>query len=64
MSDNGGPLDEVSIMQQDDVPEGTSFEDAMTELECCVDALEAGEVGLEEALVLFQFNHFDSKPVA
>ena len=54
MSDNGGPLDGVSIMREDDVPEGTSFEDAMTELERCVDALEAGEVGLEDALVLFR----------
>lgn len=54
MSDNGGPLDGVRIMLQDDVPEGTSFEDAMTELERCVNALEAGEVGLEEALVLFR----------
>lgn len=54
MSDNGGPLDGVIIMLQEDVPEGTTFEDAMTELERCVDALEAGEVGIEEALVLFR----------
>ena len=54
MGDNGGQLNGVSVMQQDGVRGGTAFEDAMTELERCVDALEAGEVGIEEALVLFR----------
>ena len=54
MSDNMGPLDAVVITTADDVPDGASFEDAIAELERCVDALETGEVGLEEAVVLFR----------
>lgn len=37
-----------------DVPEGTRFEDAIAELEECVDRLESGEAGLDDALVLFR----------
>ncbi len=47
-------LDGVTIATTDDVPEGTAFEVAMAELAQCVDALEAGDVGLEQALVLFR----------
>ena len=54
MTDDTGPLDAVVITTPDDVPEGTAFEDALAELERCVDALEAGEVGLEQAVVLFR----------
>ena len=54
MSDDPGPLEAVVITTVDDVPDGTSFEHAIAELERCVDALEAGDVGLEEAVVLFR----------
>jgi exodeoxyribonuclease VII small subunit len=54
MSDDLGPLDAVVITTADDVPDGTSFAQAIAELERCVDALETGEVGLEEAVVLFR----------
>ncbi len=54
MSDDPGPLEAVVITTADDVPDGTSFEHAIAELERCVDALEAGDVGLEEAVVLFR----------
>ena len=54
MSEGTGPLDAVVITTADDVPEGTSFEAAIAELERCVEALEMGEVGLEEAVVLFR----------
>jgi exodeoxyribonuclease VII small subunit len=54
MSDDPGPLEAVVITTADDVPDGTSFEYAIAELERCVDALEAGDVGLEEAVVLFR----------
>ena len=54
MSDGTGPLDAVVIATVDDVPASTTFEDAIAALERCVDQLEAGEVGLEEAVVLFR----------
>ena len=54
MSDDAMPLDAVVIATAADVPEGTSFEAAIAELERCVDALEAGDVGLEDAVVLFR----------
>lgn len=54
MGDDSPPLNEVEITAPDDVPEGTSFEVAVADLEECVDLLEAGEVGLEEALRLFR----------
>jgi len=54
MSDDATPLDAVVIATAADVPEGTSFEAAIGELERCVDALEAGDVGLEDAVVLFR----------
>lgn len=37
-----------------DVPDGTRFEDAIAELEDCVDRLEGGDAGLEDALALFR----------
>lgn len=54
MSDETNPLSGLVIATPDDVPPGTSFEDAIAELERCVDALEAGDVGLEDAVVLFR----------
>ena len=44
----------VRVCAVADVPDGTSFEQALAELERCVDVLEAGDVGLEEAVVLFR----------
>lgn len=54
MGDAPVPLDAVAIADVGDIPDGTSFEDAMAELERCVDLLEAGGVGLEDAVVLFR----------
>ena len=54
MGDSVNPLEGVVIADVADVPEGTSFEDALAELERCVDLLEAGDVGLEDAVVLFR----------
>lgn len=54
MSRDTNPLDGVVIATPADVPDGTPFEDAIAELERCVDALEAGEVGLEDAVILFR----------
>ncbi len=54
MEKDAPSLDEVEIVAPGDVPEGTSFENAVADLEECVDLLEAGEVGLEEALRLFR----------
>lgn len=38
----------------DRIPDDMSFEDAMAELEECVDRLESGEAGLDEAVLLFR----------
>ena len=54
MGDSVNPLEGVVIADVADVPEGTAFEDALAELERCVDLLEAGDVGLEDAVVLFR----------
>lgn len=53
---SGEPIDlaECEIRTVDDVPEGTRFEDALAELEECVDRLESGDAGLDDALVLFR----------
>ncbi len=54
MSADPPDLSGIEITCGDDVPEGTRFEDAMAALEECVDRLESGEVGLDEALRLFR----------
>jgi exodeoxyribonuclease VII small subunit len=36
------------------IPDDMPFEDAMAELEECVDRLESGDAGLDEAVRLFQ----------
>lgn len=53
---SGQPIDLAAcdIRTAADVPEGTRFEDALAELEECVDRLEGGEAGLDDALVLFR----------
>lgn len=38
----------------DQIPDDMAFEDAMAELEDCVDRLESGEAGLDEAIRLFR----------
>lgn len=47
-------LSDIAIEAPDDVPDGTAFEDAMAELEECVDRLESGDAGLDEAVRLFR----------
>jgi exodeoxyribonuclease VII small subunit len=47
-------LSGAEITQASDVPDGTPFEVAVAELEDCVDRLESGNVGLDEALRLFR----------
>ncbi len=47
-------LSAVEIAQASDVPEATAFEVAVAELEECVDRLESGDVGLDEAVRLFR----------
>ena len=54
MGDAVPDLSAVTITEPGDVPDGVAFEDAMAELEDCVDQLESGEVGLDEALRLFR----------
>ncbi|MSO44760.1 MAG: exodeoxyribonuclease VII small subunit [Thermoleophilia bacterium] len=44
----------VTIESVNDVPAGTSFEEAVAQLEECVDQLESGGVGLDEAVRLFR----------
>ena len=53
---SGDPVDlaDIAIEGPGDVPEGTPFEQAMAELEECVDRLESGDVGLDEAVRLFR----------
>lgn len=53
---SGQPIDlaEMDIRTAADVPADTRFEDALAELEACVDRLESGEAGLDDALVLFR----------
>lgn len=53
---SGNPIDLAAceIGTVADVPEGTRFEDALAELEECVDRLESGDAGLDDALVLFR----------
>ena len=38
----------------DQIPDDMAFEDAMAELEDCVDRLESGDAGLDEAVRLFR----------
>lgn len=38
----------------DQIPDDMTFEDAMAELEDCVDRLESGDAGLDEAVRLFR----------
>lgn len=54
MGDAAPDLASLEITEPGDVPEGVAFEDAMAELEDCVDQLESGDVGLDEALRLFR----------
>lgn len=54
MSAQSIDLATLEIRTADDVPEGTRFEDAITALEDCVDQMESGDAGLDEALVLFR----------
>ena len=54
MGDSAPDLSSLDITEPADIPEGTAFEDAMAELEECVDQLESGDVGLDEALRLFR----------
>ena len=54
MGDAAPDLSSLEITEPGDIPEGVAFEDAMAELEECVDQLESGDVGLDEALRLFR----------
>ena len=54
MSDGAADLGDLEITSVDDVPGDTPFEVAMAELEECVDRLESGDAGLDEALRLFR----------
>jgi len=54
VDDAGHGLDGIEIVSPADVPEGTRFEDAMAALEECVDALESGDPGLDDAVGLFR----------
>ena len=54
MGDAVPDLSSIEITEVGDIPEGVPFEDAMAELEECVDRLESGDAGLDEALRLFR----------
>jgi exodeoxyribonuclease VII small subunit len=54
MADEDAGLSGLEVTQVSDIPDGTPFEDAVAELEECVDRLESGDVGLDEALRLFR----------
>ncbi|MBU6363844.1 MAG: exodeoxyribonuclease VII small subunit [Acidobacteria bacterium] len=54
MGDAAPDLASLEITEPGDIPKGVAFEDAMAELEDCVDQLESGDVGLDEALRLFR----------
>lgn len=54
MGDAVPDLSSIEITEPGDIPEGVPFEDAMSELEDCVDRLESGDAGLDEALRLFR----------
>lgn len=54
MTDEHIDLSGIEIIQASDVPDGTPFEVAVAELEECVDLLESGDVGLDQALRLFR----------
>jgi exodeoxyribonuclease VII small subunit len=54
MSDDDIDLAGIEIAQASDIPDGVPFEVAVAELEECVDRLESGDVGLDEALRLFR----------
>ncbi len=54
MSDDGPGIEGLRIEGAGDIPSGTRFEDAVRELERCVDRLESGDAGLDEALQLFR----------
>lgn len=54
MGDTAPDLSTIEITEPGDVPDGVAFEDAMAELEECVDLLESGDAGLDEALRLFR----------
>ena len=54
MSDDAPDLSGIEIAAPADVPEGTAFEDALAELEECVDRLESSDAGLDEAVRLFR----------
>jgi exodeoxyribonuclease VII small subunit len=54
MTDEDIDLSGIEIIQASDVPDGTPFEVAVAELEECVDRLESGDVGLDQALRLFR----------
>jgi exodeoxyribonuclease VII small subunit len=54
MGEDAPDLEAIEITEVGDIPEGVAFEDAMAELEECVDRLESGDVGLDEALRLFR----------
>ena len=54
MGDAVPDLSTLEITEAADIPDGVPFEDAMAELEECVDQLESGDVGLDEALRLFR----------
>lgn len=52
--DEASDLSGIVIARAEDIPEATAFEVAVAELEDCVDRLESGDVGLDEALRLFR----------
>ena len=54
MGDAVPDLSTLEITEAADIPDGVPFEDAMAELEECVDQLESGDAGLDEALRLFR----------
>jgi len=54
MGDAVPDLSAIEITGPGDIPDGVAFEDAMAELEDCVDQLESGDAGLDEALRLFR----------
>ena len=54
MGDAVPDLSTLEITEAADIPDGVPFEDAMAELEECVDRLESGDAGLDEALRLFR----------